>query len=252
VIINIIILFIYGIVIGSFLNVLIYRIPNNIKMSGRSKCPKCNTQIKWYHNIPVFAWIFLKGKCAYCNNKISIEYPFIELISGLLMLMIGYQYNYEINNYYLWANFIILIGLLTLSAIDYKYKEVPDIISIPLIFVAIFTLSENYDIIESIQRILIVLGGVSLFKYTIELIFNKEMLGEADIIIASIMLGFLKNYNLLYLAIYISAMIILLIYIILKIKNKKMEVYIPLIPYLFIGTLISYIYGNEILKIIYE
>lgn len=246
-------LFIFGIIIGSFLNVLIYRIPEKITMQGRSMCPKCKTLIRWYHNIPIFSWIFLKGKCRYCNNKIHYQYPLIEFISGILILIVAYKFNYDVKNIYLWSTYLILIGLLVLSAIDFKYKAVPDVISIPLIFFSIFNLTRNYDIIQSFNMVLIILGGVLLFKYTIELLFNKEMLGEADIIISSIMIGILQNFSLFYLAIYISAMIILILYIIQKLlKKNERDLQIALIPYLLMGTIVSYTEGLKLLSLIYK
>lgn len=77
--------FIFGILIGSFLNVVILRLPVNKNLTvERSACPKCGTQLKWYHNIPLFSFIFLRGKCSFCGESISWRYPFIELLTGLV------------------------------------------------------------------------------------------------------------------------------------------------------------------------
>lgn len=77
--------FIFGLLIGSFLNVVILRLPNKVNMvTKRSACPKCGTQLKWYHNIPLFSFIFLRGKCAFCGTRISWRYPLIELFTGLV------------------------------------------------------------------------------------------------------------------------------------------------------------------------
>lgn len=246
-------LFILGIVFGSFLNVLIYRIPTAMTMKGRSKCPECKTLIKWYHNIPLLSWVFLKGKCAYCSKPIPVSLPLVELMGGLLILIIGYQYHFDITNIYFWSEYFIYLGLLTLATIDYKYKAIPDVISLPVLYLSIYTLTKSYDIISSLQIVLIVMGGVLLFKYTIELIFKKEMLGEGDIIIAGIMVGILQSYNLFYLAIYLSAIVILILSFLQVIIYKKSlkNIKIPLIPFLLIGTLISDVYGLEILKILY-
>jgi leader peptidase (prepilin peptidase)/N-methyltransferase len=76
---------IFGLLIGSFLNVVILRLPKNLNIvSDRSQCPKCKRQLKWYHNIPVFSFIFLKGKCGFCYEKISWRYPLVELLTGLI------------------------------------------------------------------------------------------------------------------------------------------------------------------------
>src|SRR6187200_118103 len=77
--------FIFGCVIGSFLNVVILRLPREKNLvSDRSACPKCGTQLRWYHNIPVFSFIALRGKCAFCGTRISWRYPLIELLTGLI------------------------------------------------------------------------------------------------------------------------------------------------------------------------
>jgi leader peptidase (prepilin peptidase)/N-methyltransferase len=78
-----IIVFIFGIMIGSFLNVVIYRIPNGESIVfPASKCQSCQTALKWYHNIPIFSWIALGGKCGFCKEKISAQYPIVELLTG--------------------------------------------------------------------------------------------------------------------------------------------------------------------------
>jgi len=80
--------FIFGIVIGSFLNVLILKLPLNepIFIKNRSKCPSCNHLIYWYHNIPLFSYLFLRGTCSYCGAKISFQYFLVELITGIITL----------------------------------------------------------------------------------------------------------------------------------------------------------------------
>ncbi|RKX22541.1 MAG: prepilin peptidase, partial [Candidatus Zixiibacteriota bacterium] len=92
-----IIIFLFGIVIGSFLNVVIYRLPRNKEMvKSRSVCTKCNQQLKWYHNIPLFSYIFLGGRCSFCKGRISIRYPLVELANGLLYLYFFFQYKMTI------------------------------------------------------------------------------------------------------------------------------------------------------------
>ena len=100
--INIINNFLIGICIGSFLNVVIYRLPNEMSiLSPRSFCPKCKNKIKWYFNIPIISWIILKSKCNYCSCKISIKYPIIELFTGILFIIFSSAepYFYDFNFY---------------------------------------------------------------------------------------------------------------------------------------------------------
>ena len=79
--------FVFGVIFGSFANVLIRRLPiNQSVFLPRSYCPSCETELRFYHNVPIFSWLFLGGKCAFCNDKISVSYPLVELFSGILAL----------------------------------------------------------------------------------------------------------------------------------------------------------------------
>lgn len=81
--------FVIGIVVGSFLNVVIYRVPKELSFTkGRSFCPHCNAQIKGYHNVPVFSYLWLRGKCADCGERIAIRYPLVELFTGMMAIVI--------------------------------------------------------------------------------------------------------------------------------------------------------------------
>lgn len=87
----IVLVFIIGILIGSFLNVCIYRIPKHeTVVFGRSHCMSCNREIKWYDLIPVFSYLFLRGRCRYCKEKLSLQYPCIELITGIIFVALYY------------------------------------------------------------------------------------------------------------------------------------------------------------------
>src|SRR6056297_1519304 len=125
------IIFSIGLVIGSFLNVVIYRLPkNNSIVFPSSHCPECNTQLNYYDLIPVFSYIFLKGKCRYCGEKISLQYPIVELLTGLLFLL-------DFLNYGLTSEFIIFIllmsSLIIVSFIDLKYQIIPNEITFSFI-----------------------------------------------------------------------------------------------------------------------
>jgi leader peptidase (prepilin peptidase)/N-methyltransferase len=90
------IILIYGILIGSFLNVCIYRIPEESSIVvGRSHCMNCNTQLKWYDMIPILSYIFLRGRCRKCKEKISIQYPIIEALNGLFYVLVFYLYGWN-------------------------------------------------------------------------------------------------------------------------------------------------------------
>jgi len=128
--------FILGIVIGSFLNVVILRIPKEESVVfGSSHCPSCHNTLKPWHNIPLFSWIFLRGKCSYCKTKISAQYPIIELISGLIFLTLASKYAFALPTLLVGLSFLMLLAL---SIIDFRYKMVPDSLNLLAMFFAIF------------------------------------------------------------------------------------------------------------------
>lgn len=116
--------FIIGLCIGSFLNVVISRAFSNESIAHpRSKCPSCQTQLKWYHNIPLISYMILKGKCAFCDEKISVQYPLVELITGLLFVGVFLKFGLGINAIFI----LIFVSLfVVLSATDIKEKVVFD------------------------------------------------------------------------------------------------------------------------------
>src|SRR6056297_3586907 len=125
------IIFSIGLVIGSFLNVLICRLPKNDSIVfPSSHCPECNTKLKYYDLIPIFSYIFLKGKCRYCGEKISLQYPITEFLTGLLFLLVFLNYGFSSE----FIIFIILISsLIIVSFIDLKYQIIPNEITLSFI-----------------------------------------------------------------------------------------------------------------------
>jgi leader peptidase (prepilin peptidase)/N-methyltransferase len=117
--------FIIGICIGSFLNVVILRaFSNESIVLPPSKCPSCKTRLKWYHNIPILSYFILKGKCAFCEEKISIQYPIIELVTGLLFVAIFFQFGLGLNALFM---FIFVSLFIVLAGTDIKEKVVFDV-----------------------------------------------------------------------------------------------------------------------------
>jgi len=121
--------FLFGLVIGSFLNVCITRIPEDISIiSPGSRCPKCGTAIKFYDNVPVFAWIWLRGKCRACGEPISVMYPLVELATGLLFVAAFLEYGIT-QAMVKWLFFTCLILVLTIT--DLRVRLLPDLVTWP-------------------------------------------------------------------------------------------------------------------------
>ena len=139
------IVFIFGLILGSFFNVLIHRVPKSIQSSKKeslfnaisfpkSYCPKCKKGLFITQNIPVISWLFLLGKCYFCKAKISIRYPLVELLSGLIFLFCFWQYGMTAE-FFLWVLFFSI--LLILFFIDLETFLLPDCLTIPLILIGI-------------------------------------------------------------------------------------------------------------------
>lgn len=206
----------YGLCIGSFLNVVIYRIGKSKEtIVGRSCCPKCKTQLKWYHNIPLFSWLFLRGKCSFCKNPISIQYPLIEFITMIIGLITYYHDGFT---FYSLATFLTFTTLLAISTIDIKYKMVPDSLSLLALFFSYF---HSKDILLSLEYSLILMGSFYIIRLLGEFVFKKEIMGEGDIVIAGIIGSMLPSFGLFMTSIFITALVALIPSIYTKYKYKS-------------------------------
>ena len=251
-IINLIV-FLIGLVFGSFLNVLIHRLPLSISLVKPigSACPNCSYEIKWYENIPVVSYLFLKGKCSNCSESISIVYPFVELITAVVTLVI---YTNFLLNWEFLAIIALFYTLIVLSFIDLKYREVPDYL---LIIVVALTL-----IVGDLINLLIFTGGLFLLELAItfyiqnikaKITKNKELeteraLGEGDMPIAGV-IGGLLGVQLGISAIFLAALLALLPAIYNLFSKKEIET--AFIPFLSLGLFISLISGFNLFSLFY-
>ncbi|HIM94962.1 MAG TPA: prepilin peptidase [Campylobacterales bacterium] len=225
-------IFTFGIVMGSFLNVLIYRIPNNENIAfPASKCQSCQTELKWYHNVPIFSWIFLRGKCAFCSESIAMQYPLIEFSTGIVAVLLFFKLGLVWYLPFVFLTFFLLLGLVM---IDFKYMAVPD--SLNLLALAVAVVGPNA--LESIQYALMAAGALALLRYYLSYFLNKEAMGEGDIIVAGTM-GALLGFPLFFYALFLSA--ILAIIPSLLARDKA----VPFVPFLAIATFIVYLLDSQ-------
>ena len=229
----------FGLLFGSFLNVLILRIPKEQSVIfPSSHCPKCKNKLKFYHNIPIFSWVFLRGKCAFCSQKISIQYPLVELFSALIFLVIFLQNSNITQALIASLVFALLFGL---SIIDFRYKAVPDSLNLAALSLAMFS---SDMIVDNFINALLFAGGFSLLRFYVSFIVKKEALGEADIMIAAT-IGAMVGVQLGLVCIFLSAIIALPVFMI--VKNRDLE--IPFIPFLSIALFLVYIFDEFFLKV---
>ncbi len=232
----------FGLLFGSFLNVLILRIPKEENIAfPASHCTSCNTNLKWYHNIPVFSWLFLGGKCAFCKDKISIQYPIIELLTALLFA--GVYYKLENLPYSFIAGLVFAL-LLALSLIDLRYKAVPDSLNLGALTLAVFA---SPTILTNITNALIFAGGFSLLRFYVSYAIKKEALGEADIMIAAT-IGAMVGLKLGVFTIFLSAIIALPVFLIIKEKDYE----VPFIPFLAFALFLVYMFEDFFKELIFK
>lgn len=275
-----IIIFIFGSCVGSFLNVCIYRLPKDksIVFPG-SSCPKCNTPIKWYDNIPILSFLFLKGRCRNCKDKISLRYPLVELITATLFLVLYLKLGLTIEL----AKYIFLFSLLVIvSFIDIEYHAIPVHlcfvgIIVGLLFsfwptlrlfkVGVFDL-EVLPLFRALKGLFFGFGFTYAFKFFGDIGIDfylklrkqesiegeRESLGLGDVDFMGMVGVFLGIHSPVsgfvvwdVVLVFFLAPFIALLYSIFAVIFKKSHL-IPYLPYLSLATIIVFFWGNKILS----
>jgi leader peptidase (prepilin peptidase)/N-methyltransferase len=232
------ILGILGLCIGSFLNVVILRLPKSQSVVlPASHCPTCKTPLHWYHNIPLLSWIYLKGKCFSCKTPISFQYPLIEASCGALFV----YFSTILTPIHTIAVGLTFSCLLALSVIDFRYKAVPDLLSLPTLLFALFSRPG----LQSLEDALLFAGGFALLRILVSAWKKREAMGEADIIIAAI-IGAMVGGVLGLVAIYLSAIFALIGFV----AVRKRDFELPFIPFLSLGLFCTFVFKEPLLKLV--
>ena len=233
---------------------LIYRLPLGVSLIDpkRSICPKCNYQLKWYENIPLFSYFILKGRCCSCREKISISYPSVEIFCGVIFTLLYIKLGLTVDFFII---IFVIATLIVLSMIDVTYKAVPDYLLV-IVLVGVFFLSEF-----SYLYCFVFAGGAVLLEFFVtfyiqnikakitkdETLTEQKALGEGDIPIFALIGGVL-GLQLGIVAIFLAAVFAIIPSIINKIKNGDME--LPFIPFLTLGFIVVYLGENNIISIL--
>jgi len=246
--INVVLIFILGLMVGSFSNVCIYRIPRNESIIyPASHCPKCRSNISPKDNIPLLSYILLKGRCRNCKSKISIQYPIVELLTGLIYLIIYLIYGLSVQSL---IYIILSAALIIIAFIDLNEQIVPDVISLPGIVIG-FILSFFVPYISFINSALgIVVGGgiILIIGLVGSVIFKKEVMGGGDVKLAAIIGAFLGLKYIvisLFLGFFLGALAG--IFLILS-KIKSREDMVPFGPFIVLGSMITLLWGEKIIS----
>jgi prepilin signal peptidase PulO-like enzyme (type II secretory pathway) len=234
-------IFLLGLAVGSFLNCIIYRLEKNESfLKGRSYCPNCHHTLAWQDLIPIFSFLILRGKCRYCGKKISLQYPLVELSTGILFVLIFNVAAFDLRTiYYL----IISCFLVIIFIYDLKHYIIPDKVIYPAIaLTSIF----NFKFLIFKYSILSAFGSAAFFLLIFS-ISRGKWLGFGDVKLGFLMglfLGFPKILVGLFFA-YLIGAIIGIGLVLAKKKTLKSEV--PFGPFLVTGTFVALFFGNIII-----
>ena len=238
-----IIVFILGSIWGSFSNVCIHRLPDNKSVSrGRSYCPSCKKQIRWYDNIPIFSYVFLKAKCRDCSAKINVKYLLVELICALSFVWFFYLFGLSLTTLLF---FILSIFFIIIFFIDLKHFIIPNELTFPLMAIGLlksFDPNLNQYLFPNLLNSLI--GGVAGYIIIWMIIFiykrfrNKEGMGLGDAKLLSA-IGFWFGWISIPFILFFSSFIALVLAIPSLInKSKNLSSQIPFGPYLILGCIL--------------
>ena len=240
------IVIVFGLLIGSFLNVCIYRVPRKQSIVFlASHCTKCKTELKPLDLVPVFSYCFLKGKCKYCKMKIGSKYAIIELVNAVMYLFLFMKFGFSIE----FLEFAILTSLLiVITSVDLESQIIPDEFivfgfAVIIIFIVISVFRGNLELLNSGIGLLLG-GGIFLL---IAVLSNGAM-GGGDIKLMAL-LGFWFGWQSILLIMFLSFVlgaIISVTLLLFKIKSRKDK--IPFAPFIVLATILTLFFGNEIIS----
>ncbi|MBU0711303.1 prepilin peptidase [bacterium] len=239
---------VFGLMIGSFLNVCIYRIPKKESIViPRSHCPHCNHQLRVWENIPVISFLMLKGLCSSCKNKISFRYPIIELLTAILLLMAYFRFGLSVD-FFIYSFFLCLLVIITF--IDIDTMEILNGLLILGLIVGVYPVLEGgiNSIYQSLIGALSLGLGFFLIRVIGQLLLKKESMGFGDVKYAAL-IGLLLGWKIGLVAsaiAFLSAAILFLM--LLPFRKIAIGQRIPFGPFLSFGALLGLIWGPHILE----
>ena len=263
--------FIIGLIVGSFINVVILRMPHLLEYAWkkdfadftesefkdekppgiaftRSHCPKCQNQLSAWHNIPLFSYLILRGRCHFCKERISVRYPFIEFLTAVLTLLMAYQFGFGLA---FLAACLLLWMLIVITWIDVDTYLIPDQLSLSLLWFGLFFSLFGFSIQpeEAIKGALIGYLCLWLVFHLFKLITGKEGMGYGDFKLLAAGGAWLGPE--LLIAVLFIASISGLVFALLQLVMKKGSNKIPFGPYLSMGILVSYLLGDQIINFMF-
>lgn len=233
--------FILGACFGSFLGVVIYRLPRKLPTGlSRSMCPQCGQRIRWFDNIPILSYILLGGRCRFCRARISVRYPLIELITASLFLFTYYQFGIGARTLSLLVFFSILIAV---SFIDLDTQKIPDVLTLPGMGMGLILSFWTISIVRSGIGIAVGVGILYIVAIIGRFLLKQDAMGGGDIKLLGMVGSFLGPISVL-LTLFFGALVGLIV----SVPMGKRRV--PFGPFLSAGAFITAIWGERIINLI--
>ena len=242
--------FIFGAVVGSFLNVCIFRLPAKTSIiKPLSQCPHCHHPIRFYDNIPIISFIVLRGKCRDCDGKISWRYPLVELITAVLSLLLFLQFGLTLR---FLIFFIFTAVLIVITFIDLDHQIIPDVLTLPGIpiffLLAIFVVKIPW--LEALIGLLIGGGVLFAIAFVYELLTKREGMGGGDIKLLAMIGGFLGWKSLIFILLFSSFSGAIVGIAAMIIKKQDMKYAVPFGPFLSAAAVAYLFWGNAFMRVL--
>src|SRR5919106_3174360 len=250
--------FVFGAIVGSFLNVCIARIPNDESViHPPSHCPRCNARIRFYDNIPLISYVVLLGRCRACGERISPRYFAVELLMAALAVALYYQFGLGLAFI---ASFVFVAALIVISFIDLHVRIVPDMISLPGIVVGLlfsvigrFVLNDPYELVpspwSSILGILIGGGFLLALAWAYETFTGVEGMGGGDIKLLA-MIGAFLGWPALPLTLFFSSLVGSVVGLTaMLVKGVGRRYALPFAPFLCFGAILYLFFGRDLIRL---
>ena len=243
--------FIFGAVIGSFLNVCIFRIPAKTSIiKPPSQCPHCHHPIRFYDNIPIISFIVLRSKCRDCGGKISWRYPLVELITAVLSLLLFLKFGLTL----IFLTFFIFTAvLIVITFIDLDQQIIPDVLTLPGIpiffLLAIFVVKIPW--LEALIGLLIGGGVLFAIAFVYQLITKREGMGGGDIKLLAMIGGFLGWKSLIFILLFSSFSGAIVGITAMIIKKQDMKYAVPFGPFLSAAAVAYLFWGDSFMRFLF-
>lgn len=236
-----IVIFLYGIVIGSFLNVLIYRLPKKENIvTTRSHCMSCGYQLTWYDLVPIFSYLVLGGRCRKCKTRISVQYPIIEALNGCLYLIVFYKFGMSVDSL---LYCLLFSALLTLSVIDFRTYEIPIGINVFILLLGLVRVITDWT---NWADYLIGFLAVSVFLYLIYIITHGRGIGGGDVKLMAVC-GLVLGWKLILLGFFLGCIIGSICHL-MRMKLSHADHVLAMGPYLSVGVIIAALWGSQMIN----